>query len=111
VSARYRKHDGVEVRPDGDGAIALHVASGQYFELNHSARFVFAELDRHDTIDALATRVVDHFGLGMDEAEEAVRELLETLLAEGLVTHDGPEPVAPERESRRTRWWRRLRGS
>ena len=73
----YRKHPSVELRADGDGAIALHVDSGEYFELNHSARFVWIALDE---LDRMWLPVIRHWRLnerhygalqGLNKAETA----------------------------------------
>lgn len=102
---RYERNPSVEVRPDGDGAIALHTGTREYFELNASARFLWDQLDGGATADALVDRVIAAFDVEADEARPMVIELLEHLVAEGLLLHDGT------RVRRRDRVWRRLFGA
>lgn len=99
---RYRRHPSVELRDDGDVAVALHVGTGQYFELNGSARYVWERLDASPTVDALVADVVAAFSIAEDEARDAITELLQALLADGLVILEG--------ERRRDRLWRRVFG-
>ncbi|MCB9686660.1 MAG: PqqD family protein [Alphaproteobacteria bacterium] len=102
MSATWRRHPRVVLRGEGDGAIALHLDTQQYFELNGSARTVWDALEDGVEADHLASRLIDVYGIERGEAEEVVDELLTALLREGLVVLDG--------ERRRDRWRRRLLG-
>jgi hypothetical protein len=102
TAARFIRHPSVELRKDGDGAVALHVDRNQYFELNASALFVWERLDTSPTVDALTTDVVDQFNIAEAEARSMITEVLETLESEHLVHREG--------ERRRDRLLRRLLG-
>ncbi|MCA9488538.1 MAG: PqqD family protein [Myxococcales bacterium] len=102
MSRTWRRHPRVTLREDGEGAIALHLDTQQYFELNASARTVWEALEAGVDDDHLASRLVDVYAIDRGEALEVVDELLTALLGEGLVILDG--------ERRRDRWRRRLLG-
>jgi hypothetical protein len=103
TTVRYHRNPSVEVRPDGSGAIALHLDTREYFELNASAWFVWQHLEDAPTAAVLGARVTEHFDTPLAEAGVMVDELLDTLVGQGLVRREGAE-------RRRDRVWRRLLG-
>lgn len=99
---RYRPHPEVACRPDGDGAVLLHVGRGLYFELNPTARFVWEQMADGATVQELVHEVVRAYDALDDEARALIVELLGALERDGLVLREG--------EGRARRLWRRLRG-
>jgi hypothetical protein len=89
TATRFVRHPGVELRKDGDGAVALHVDRNEYFELNASALVVWERLDESPTVDALTADIVARFDIAEAEARTMIRDVLETLQAEGLVHREG----------------------
>ncbi len=100
---KYRVHPSVVVKPDGDGAVALHLDTQQYYELNGTARLVWDHLAAGACAADLARALVDRYEVPAAVATDTVAELLQRLVAEGLV-----EPVG---ERRRDRVWRKLFGA
>ena len=86
---RYRRNPAVELRKDGDTAVALHVDTGQYYELNASAAFIWESLDGSPTVDTLTANVVGRFAIDEAEARSMIVELLRTLERDGLVQCEG----------------------
>ncbi len=101
VGRAWRPHPRVVVRGEGDGAIALHLGSQQYFELNATARFVWDRLVAGASPEAVAAEMAETWALAPSEASEVVHELLAELEAEGLLVAEGGD-------RRPERWWRRL---
>lgn len=104
TEARYRRHPAVRLREDGEGAVALHEDSHQYFELNGSALTVWRLLDEHPTIPALSAAIASRHEADAAEVDLLLRQLLPQLEADGLVVREGGK------ERRRDRIWRRLKG-
>lgn len=102
MTRTFRRHPRVVVRDEGEGAIALHLDTQQYFELNGSARTVWEALDDGTTSADLVEHLVRTYDIDHDTALEVVEELLAQLVREQMVEIQG--------ERRRDRLRRRILG-
>ena len=100
---KYRVHPSVVLKPDGDDAVVLHLGTHQYYELNGTARFVWERLAAGASASDLVRALAHQYALPTETAEGTVTELLQSLVAEGLVQVVGGR--------RRDRVWRKLFGA
>jgi outer membrane protein assembly factor BamB len=79
---------------DGEATI-VDLESGTYYALNESGTFVWEELGRGTERDSIPAALADRYGLGKDEAGEAVEALVSELLERKLISPlpDGDAPV------------------
>lgn len=85
---------------DGE-AVVINLATGDYYSLRGSAAYVWSAIDHHLPIEQIVASLADT-GAPADEVETGVRELVGSLVADGLVVevadgtgNGGPPGVSP----------------
>jgi hypothetical protein len=73
---------------DGE-AVLLHLTSGTYFTLNETGTFVWNLLEREHTLAQLLEALVGAFDVEREAARRDLVELLEDLVARGLIDRAG----------------------
>ncbi len=67
-----------------DELVLMEPASGKMFGLNVTGRFVWRALP-DETLEQIANRLAEHFGISYEEAVQDTSELLDALCNAGLV--------------------------
>ena len=86
-SATFTIPGHVRTTHDADGGVVLDVAHGQIFGMNLAASRIFELLEQGLEESAIAEQLTRDFGIDRRAADSDVREFLETLLTNGLVTN------------------------
>lgn len=72
---------------DGE-AVLLHLVNGVYYTLNEVGSMAWELCDGLTSSDAIVTAISEEYQVDADTARGDLRELLDDLAAEGLVTID-----------------------
>lgn len=68
-----------------DGAVLLHLYTKRYFSLNDTGSRIWTLLERQASEDEIIDTLVMEYDVEIGDAKEAVRRLLDDLLAERLI--------------------------
>ena len=83
---RYRlNQDDVEWRDVGDEILALDVNTATYLSVNASGAVLWEAVTKGATKEELVERLVDHFGIGAEQAGTDVDAFLAGLAERGLL--------------------------
>ena len=80
----------VVVEPMETGAVIIHTATGECFELNHTALEVWDEIRRRHGVVDIVGGLMKRYDLGVEGAAVDVQAAVEQLLALGLVKQSSP---------------------
>lgn len=86
---RYRVVEAALSASLSDGAVLLHLYTKRYFSLNDTGSRIWTLLERQASEDEIVDTLVREYDVKMPEAKQAVRRLLDDLLAERLI-----EPIS-----------------
>lgn len=82
---RYRIAQAALSASLSDGAVLLHLYTKRYFSLNDTASRIWALLERNASETEIVQALVQEYDVDTREAEQAVRRLLDDLVAERLI--------------------------
>lgn len=82
---RYRIANDALSASLSDGAVLLNLYTKRYFSLNDTAARIWALLERHASEDEIVDTLVREYDVETPDSKQAVRRLLDDLLAEGLI--------------------------
>lgn len=68
-----------------DGAVLLNLYTKRYFSLNDTGSRVWSLLERHASEEEIVETLVHEYDVERPDATQAVRRLLDDLLAERLI--------------------------
>lgn len=68
-----------------DGGVVVHTGTKRYYSLNHTGARIWDLLQGSGDPDIAASTIAIEYGISADEASRAVEQLIEGLLAAGLV--------------------------
>lgn len=78
--------ENVASRTLDDGAVLINYQTGYYFSLNQSGTLIWEWLGKQSmTLDDLALKLADEFGLQKENVANQVEDLLNDLVKEGLL--------------------------
>lgn len=82
---RYRITNDALSASLSDGAVLLNLYTKRYFSLNDTASRIWTLLERHASEDEIVDTLVGEYEVELPEVKQAVRRLLDDLLAERLI--------------------------
>jgi hypothetical protein len=68
-----------------DGGVVVHTGTKRYYSLNQTGARIWGLLEHSGSLAAAASTIAAEYGISIEEANHAVTELTEGLLAAGLV--------------------------
>ena len=75
----------------GEELVALDPVRGECFGFNSVATSVWQKLEEPKSFEQLRDALLDEFDVGLEECNRDLRELLESLMAKGLLNSAEPE--------------------
>lgn len=81
----YERRPGLVAANLGEELAVLDMASGSYLGFNATAAHVWRLLDQPRTLEALCEAMMQEFDIDADRCRSELRELLDQMLAAGLI--------------------------
>jgi hypothetical protein len=82
----YYRSASVQWQPLEDGAVVLELESGNYYTLNDVAQRIWDLLDGERSLEEIQAIVQEEFDVSEETVNRDLRELIEFLVAEKLIT-------------------------
>lgn len=82
---RPRKRDGIICEALGDEMLVFDERIGGVHALNHTAAWIFRQIDGQNDFDAIARRFANTCEIDIEIAARDVRKILDDLIARALV--------------------------
>ncbi len=92
----YALADGVSTADTDYGLVLLHLASGEYWNLNPTGATVLRALLESGRVDAAVDALTHAYDIDRETAEADARAVVADLLSARLLTHRPPAPSGPE---------------
>jgi hypothetical protein len=81
----YQLCEGVLIQKLGAELVLMHIAKGEYFELNRTGTIIFEALIDHSDMAQVAATLSTRFEVGVSDAHNDVCALTRSLVTRGLL--------------------------
>jgi hypothetical protein len=92
AQAALRRADEIIARPVDDGALLVHLSSGQVWHLNRTGAQMWELVDGQRTLAAIGAEIASAWGVAGQSALADVLQVAATLVSEGLLFAPEPAP-------------------
>ena len=82
---RYKPTKQALVKTLDNGAVALHVDSGDYYSLNSTAIHMWTLMERGCTVVEIVATIADQYAVSAEDAKKDVSRFLHELEERGLI--------------------------